>query len=147
MRSRDPRLILPATSSIPLAADPSLGAGGRVRSATAPGQRTIVEASVIFRGVVGIKFFLTAAKHPADEIGLPLDIVLSDVRTLHRNDCQSCRYHSGVPGEAGPAGNSASIDRENPALGCTRGGDAGHAPCATLETPPGLRGVARTFPT
>jgi hypothetical protein len=44
---------------------------------------------VIFRGVVGIKFFLTAAKHPADEIGLPLDIVLSDVRALHRNDCQA----------------------------------------------------------
>ena len=91
MRSCDPRMLRPATSTIPPPADPTLGAGGRVRSATAPGQQAIVGASVIFRGVVGIKnFFLTAAKHPADEIGLPLDIVLSDVRTLHRNDCQSC---------------------------------------------------------
>jgi hypothetical protein len=83
--------------SLALRSDPGrpvrsgLGGGGRVRSATAPGQQAIVGASVIFRRGGGHFFFflLTAAKHRASKIGLPFDIELSDVHALHREDRQS----------------------------------------------------------
>ena len=72
--------------------------------------------------------FFDAAKHRADEIGLPFDIELADIRTLHRPDCTCCSTELAFMAKRGKQGVAAI------------------APCASLETPPGLRGIARTSP-